>query len=541
MTDSYNPRNGVGNGHESGLGDTPGTQPTEPLPSSSFPYYPTGQNSEGSGQRGNDPDGRRPSWPGQADGSERGQARPGGTEALSPFSPFAARPDSTSAYASGSPTASFIPAESTAQEAAGHTGGQTLTSGQSQGGPYADPFPSGAHSGFAFDANAGVKPGKQKRSWTTAALAAATMAGMLLGSLIGGVTGFALGDQDHSASVQEQKGTPEATIPSAPNAPDSQKTPGQNTAVQQGKPVKSAPGVMLINSRFDNGEGAGTGMVVDKSGIVLTNYHVVHGSSKVKVTDPNSGAKYTATVVGHNAARDVAVLKIDDPPKKLETVKISSKQIKKDDSVTAIGNGSGQGYLTALDGKVTGTNVTINAQDSLNSENVDKLTGLIQTDADVVQGYSGGPLMNSKGEVIGLTTAASTGKSSAEVNGYAIPIKDAMDIVNKVKSGKGGDGTVIGRNAALGVSITTNRASNDQGISKGVTVREVISGSGAEKAGIEVGDVITHINGEKVSKASDLSDKVQNHKIGEEVTLTIVKSDGSQTDVKVKLGESSVN
>jgi len=104
-----------------------------------------------------------------------------------------------------------------------------------------------------------------------------------------------------------------------------------------------------------------------------------------------------------------------------------------------------------------------------------------------------------------------------------------------------GDGTVIGRNAALGVSITTNRASNDQGISKGVTVREVISGSGAEKAGIEVGDVITHINGEKVSKASDLSDKVQNHKIGEEVTLTIVKSDGSQTDVKVKLGESSVN
>ena len=181
---------------------------------------------------------------------------------------------------------------------------------------------------------------------------------------------------------------------------------------------------------------------------------------------------------------------------------------------------------------MTGTNVTINAQDSLNSENVDKLTGLIQTDADVVQGYSGGPLMNSKGEVIGLTTAASTGKSSAEVNGYAIPIKDAMDIVNKVKSGKGGDGTVIGRNAALGVSITTNRASNDQGISKGVTVREVISGSGAEKAGIEVGDV---------SKASDLSDKVQNHKIGEEVTLTIVKSDGSQTDVKVKLGESSVN
>jgi len=81
VTDSYNPRNGVGNGHESGLGDTPGTQPTEPLPSSSFPYYPTGQNSEGSGQRGNDPDGRRPSWPGQADGSERGQARPGGTEA----------------------------------------------------------------------------------------------------------------------------------------------------------------------------------------------------------------------------------------------------------------------------------------------------------------------------------------------------------------------------------------------------------------------------------------------------------------------------
>ena len=149
--------------------------------------------------------------------------------------------------------------------------------------------------------------------------------------------------------------------------------------------------------------------------------------------------------------------------------------------------------------------------------------------------------MNSKGEVIGLTTAASTGKSSAEVNGYAIPIKDAMDIVNKVKSGKGGDGTVIGRNAALGVSITTNRASNDQGISKGVTVREVISGSGAEKAGIEVGDVITHINGEKVSKASELADTAQNPKIGAEVTLTIGKSDGSQTDVKVKLGESSVN
>ena len=144
--------------------------------------------------------------------------------------------------------------------------------------------------------------------------------------------------------------------------------------------------------------------------------------------------------------------------------------------------------------------------------------------------------MNSKGEVIGLTTAASTGKSSAEVNGYAIPIKDAMDIVNKVKSGKGGDGTVIGRNAALGVSITTNRASNDQGISKGVTVREVISGSGAEKAGIEVGDVITAIDGKTTNQPAALTGFVRQYSAGDTVKLTVIRN-GEKKEIEVTLVE----
>ncbi|MDO4889021.1 MAG: trypsin-like peptidase domain-containing protein [Actinomycetaceae bacterium] len=400
--------------------------------------------------------------------------------------------------------------------------------------PYSQQYP-----GSVFDPATGTAAPKRRRSWTTAALAAAAMAGLLLGGLVGGLTGFAVGEHGSREDAQlEQPQQPQPSID--PNQPQDQQ-PEQG--VQQGEKVDSAPGVVLVTTAYENGQGAGTGMIVDKSGIVLTNYHVVTNSSEVTVTVADTQKQYTATVVGHNSSKDIAVLEIKDPPKDLEAVTVAKKAAKKGDSVSAVGNGSGQGYLTSLSGTVTGLDQSITAHDSANSERADELAGLIQTDADVVPGYSGGPLMNADGEVVGVTTAASTGYTSADVNGYAVPIDEAMSIVKKIRSGDADDDTTIGKNPALGVSVSTNNqnGSGGEGSGKGAVVQNVVEGSGAEAAGIQQGDVITHLDGDEVNSASDLSDRVRQHKIGDKVKLKVKGSDGNSKEVEVKLGESSVN
>jgi len=274
-------------------------------------------------------------------------------------------------------------------------------------------------------------------------------------------------------------------------------------------------------------------MIISSDGLMLTNYHVVSGSEDVQITVSDTGKTYTAHVLGHDATHDIALLQIDDA-KDLETVTTNTKKLQIGDEVSAVGNGSGQGYLTQLDGSVLALGETITATDAASPTDGEVLTDLIVTDADVVPGYSGGPLFNSDGEVVGITTAASRGTTSDQVNGYAVPISTALDIADQIKSGKPSDTVRIGKNPALGVTVAN-------GTTSGARIVEVLEGSAAAQAGIVADDTVTALDGTPITTSSMLSELVKEHEVGDVVTLTVVGVDGTQREVQVTLAESTVN
>lgn len=301
--------------------------------------------------------------------------------------------------------------------------------------------------------------------------------------------------------------------------------------IDRGVRMRSAPGVVLIDTAMNGGEGMGTGMVLTDDGQVLTNYHVVQGSEKVSVTVADSGRTYNARLLGADAERDVALLQLDGADK-LATVTVSEAAARLGDTVYAVGNGNGQGFLTRLDGKVTGVNRSIDVSEGVMFGPTVKLDDLIETDADVVPGYSGGPLLDAGGEVIGLTTAASFGRS---IDGYATPIDKAMSVVEQVRSGEESGGVRIGPKGALGVQVAT-----DPQVSGGVVVG-LPSDSAAAGVGIARGDVITAIDGERVTSAARLADAVGSREPGTEVSVTWQTTDGRSRTATVTLGTSPVN
>lgn len=405
---------------------------------------------------------------------------------------------------------------------------------------FSSPFASSEASPFGYQPHPSFPPKPTKRMWSTATLVFAILFGLIMGGTVGGIAGANLNRGLNPYSAPSYDPDNFDNTPTVPRWDGSNHGQSQNIeGIDSGTKVDKAPGVVLINSERFNGQGAGTGIVVDSSGIVVTNYHVVEGSSTVTVTTADSAQSYEASVVGHNASRDVAVLQLKNPPSNLETVTLANTKVKRGDTVYAQGNGSGQGYITELEGSVTALNRNIIASDSANREDSNRLTGLIETDADVVSGYSGGPLMNDKHEVVGINTAASTGKTSEEVNGYAIPIDDVMSVVQQIRNNDTNNGNIIGPNAALGITVTT--VNNESGQS-GVQVQDVLEGSGAQAAGIQKGDIILALDGQRARSASDLSKTVRSKAIGDKVTLTIIgAADGTQKEVEVTLGKSSVN
>ena len=313
--------------------------------------------------------------------------------------------------------------------------------------------------------------------------------------------------------------------------PDYEPSSNGSTPVQQGKKVQT-PGVVLINTTLSAGLGAGTGSVLTEDGLVLTNYHVVMGSNSVRVTVPSTNKTYEAEVVGHDERHDVAVLQLKDASG-LETVNISNSRVSQGDKVVAVGNGNGQGYLTALEGTVTGTNENVEVQDE-NGGSSERLTGLIRTSADIVPGYSGGPLFDADGNVVGMNTAGNLGSTSETAYGWAIPIQQAIEIVDQIRAGKESDTVQIGRNPALGVTII--------GSQQGASVQSVQSGSGAEAAGIRPRDIITAVDGNKLTNASDVAKYIRGKKIGDTIKVTVIRgTTGEQETLEVKLTASPIN
>lgn len=383
----------------------------------------------------------------------------------------------------------------------------------------------------------------QKKTWSSALLAAFTVLALVLGLLAGagivfawqGTDTYGYDEYDNSGDAIPDYGDgvfgEDGSDPFFPEGTENNSS---------GSRVDSAPGILIIDSMLTGGIGSGSGMVISADGYAVTNYHVVEGSTTVRVTVADTNESYTATVIGHDAAVDIALLKLDDA-KDLDYVDFDTSAPKKGEKISVIGNAGGQGYLSQLKGSITAVNQDITAMTE--GEGSEDLTGLIQTDADVVQGYSGGPMFNSAGKVIGVVVAAAVANGGkGDTDGYAIPAKTVMSVVDQIKTGKSKGSTIVGSNAALGVTVTSEGTDNSR-ISRmeGAHVVQVTRGSAAEKAGIQTGDVITEVNGEPIESASDLSKLIKTFSIGDKVKVTYTSSSGDEKTVDVTLGESPVN
>jgi S1-C subfamily serine protease len=203
------------------------------------------------------------------------------------------------------------------------------------------------------------------------------------------------------------------------------------------------------------------------------------------------------------------------------------------DAVTAVGNAQGQGYLSASTGTVVDLDQSIDTQSEGTVEG-EHLTGLIETNAYVVGGYSGGALLDSEGEVVGITTAASSG---GVAQSYAVPIDDALQVAQQIEDGTEGDGVQIGPSAYLGIAISQDTT----GTTGGVQVGQVQSGGAAAQAGIEAGAMITGIDGTSITSYDVLRSALATYQPGDSVTLRWTDTAGSAHSAQVTLGESPVS
>ena len=230
--------------------------------------------------------------------------------------------------------------------------------------------------------------------------------------------------------------------------------------------------VDVVSTEGDQGAvAAGTGIVLTSNGTVLTNNHVIRGATSIKVTDVGNGRTYTAKVVGYDATKDVAVIQLQNASGLTTASLGDSSSVRTGDSVTALGNAGGKGGTPSVaTGTVTALNQCITASDEGSGVNSEQLTGLIETNADIQPGDSGGALVNSYGQVVGMNTAASSGTQvqsesgqSAAVQAYAIPIDNAESIAKQIEAGQGSSTVHIGATAFLGIESDGSSSGSGSG------------------------------------------------------------------------------
>ncbi|HUJ93098.1 MAG TPA: trypsin-like peptidase domain-containing protein [Gaiellaceae bacterium] len=299
--------------------------------------------------------------------------------------------------------------------------------------------------------------------------------------------------------------------------------------------ITRTAGVVVINTNlaYQNAAAAGTGMVLSSSGLVLTNNHVIKGATTIKVVVPATHRSYTATVLGYDTGNDVALLQLQGA-KNLKTVTLgNSSKAKTGQSVTAIGNAGGTGVLTSATGRVTALRQAITASDEDGSS--EQLTGLIQTNAGLQPGDSGGPLEDATGHVLGMDTAASSGfvMESQGNEAYAIPINKAVTIAKQIESGHS-ETAHIGATAFLGVSVEP--VDQGGGGGPGALIAETVPGGPADQAGLVAGDVIVSFDGETVDSPTTLGALVLKHLPGDSVAVVYLDQLGDQQTITVTLG-----
>ena len=310
-------------------------------------------------------------------------------------------------------------------------------------------------------------------------------------------------------------------------------------------PIGTGIVVIDTNLAYQDGAAAGTGMVLTSSGEILTNNHVIAGATTIRVVVPDTGRSYSAQVVGYDRAHDVAVLELQHASNLKTVSTAASSKLTTGSRVTAVGNAGGSGSLTSASGTITGLGKRITASDDLGSS--ETLTGLIETNAGVQPGDSGGPLLDESGHVIGMDTAASTSSGFQVVNAsdaYAIPIGAALAIAQQIESGKATATVHIGATAFLGVEVESVDAARygsryggfGSGTNSGALIAGVVSGGPADSAGLTAGDVITAVGGRTISTPVVVTKVIMAKKPGQKVSVKYVDQDGVTHTTTVKLG-----
>lgn len=295
---------------------------------------------------------------------------------------------------------------------------------------------------------------------------------------------------------------------------------------------------------YQSGQAAGTGMILSSSGEVLTNNHVIQGSTKITVTVVDSGKSYAAHVVGTDASDDVAVIQIEGVSglKTINTARASTVNV--GDSVVAVGNAGGRGGTpTATSGTVTALGQTITASDE-DGSNAEQLSDLIETNAQIEPGDSGGALANLNGEVIGMNSAAEVsgrGFRSASGLGYAIPIDNATAIAKQIEAGQASSTIHMGLPAFLGVQVAPSTVigrgrTATTAPTNGALINGVEPNTAADAIGLAAGDTITSVNGRTVDSSSALTAALATVKPGDKVSVSWTDSSGARHTATATLG-----
>ena len=277
--------------------------------------------------------------------------------------------------------------------------------------------------------------------------------------------------------------------------------------------------------------GAGSGVIISSDGYILTCAHVVDGASNITVTINDKD--YTATLVGEDTTSDIAVIKIDANGLTPATVG-DSDSLKVGQNVMAVGNPLGE-----LGGTVTGGMISaLNRSVTIQGTNSTNTMSLIQMDASVSPGNSGGGLFNMNGELVGIVNAKSS-SSDAEGLGFAIPINDAIKVAQELLE----NGYVTGR-PYLGITylaVTDAQTAQQLGVNAyGVYIVDVTKGGPADQAGLKAGDRIVSVDGSEIAAKDDLGTLMQKHAAGDTLAITVAR-DGQMQTVNVTLGEKTAS
>ena len=344
------------------------------------------------------------------------------------------------------------------------------------------------------------------------------------------------------------------------------------TGGEQAIVTKVKPGLVIINTtlQYASEAAAGTGMVINANGLVLTNNHVINGSTKITATVASTGTTYQATMVGYDKTRDIALIQLRNASG-LATVPIgNSTSVKLRGAVVALGNAEGRGVITAKPGQVTALNQTITASDDGGSTASETLHGMIQTNADIVPGDSGGPLASSAG-VIGMDTAGNDAGYQQASTGFAIPINTALSVARQIAGGHASSTVTIGYPPFVGIFLGSGPDSSPQAqaqqeqqqnggggsnggaprcytrnsnvitpstfapVSSGTLIIGTICGSPAASAGLTGGAVITAVNGQAVGSPDDLTGILARFHPGDTISVTWVSPSGQRTTSRLHL------